>query len=137
MSLSKLIRFRGQYLIENHPTKPAQIQHHESLVLTLQEGSFFGEIALLSGKPRQATVKASGVVSVLVIGRDAFDRLCGSLIDILQRNMSNYSNMELPETAPDVEKGVNGIPSMHLISQLTSVRRHSCLDPCTGTPRHG
>ena len=91
--------------MENHPTKPAHIQYNESLVLTLQEGSFFGEIALLSGKPRQATVKACGTVSVLVIGRDAFDRLCGSLIDILQRNMSNYSNMELPEPPPAPENG--------------------------------
>jgi CRP-like cAMP-binding protein len=102
--ISYQLFFLKQYLVENHPTKPAHIQYNDSLVLTLQEGNFFGEIALLSGKPRQATVKASGVVSVLVIGRDAFDRLCGSLIDILQRNMTNYSNMELPE--PEPEKGM-------------------------------
>jgi CRP-like cAMP-binding protein len=96
---------RLQYLVENHPTKPAHRQYNESLVLSLQEGSFFGEIALLSGKPRQATVQACGSVSVLVIGRDAFDRLCGSLIDILQRNMSNYSNMELSEPPKESEKG--------------------------------
>jgi hypothetical protein len=64
--------------------------------MRLNEGDFFGEIALLSGKPRQATVKANGKVSVLVIGRDAFTRLCGNLVDILQRGMSSYSCAELP-----------------------------------------
>ena len=72
---------------------------YESLVMTLQEGNFFGEIALLSGKPRQATVKAYGQTVVLAIGRDAFNRLCGSLFEILQRNMDRYSNAELLEEA--------------------------------------
>jgi hypothetical protein len=109
----------GQYLVENHPTKPSHIQYNDSLVLTLQEGSFFGEIALLSGKPRQATVKASGVVSVLVIGRDAFDRLCGSLFDILQRNISSYSNIEVPEPEAKADesesKGLLPIASLRVI----------------------
>jgi cAMP-dependent protein kinase regulator len=65
--------------------------------MRLHEGDFFGEIALLSGKPRQATVNACGKVSVLVIGRDAFTRLCGSLVTILQRNMSNYSCIAITE----------------------------------------
>mmetsp|Transcript_57329 Transcript_57329/g.150972 ORF Transcript_57329/g.150972 Transcript_57329/m.150972 type:complete len:390 (+) Transcript_57329:80-1249(+) len=86
----------AKYLIENHPTKAAKVQWTQVLVMRLKEGDFFGEIALLSGKPRQATVKASGKVSVLVIGRDAFTRLCGNLTTILQRNMTNYSSVELP-----------------------------------------
>jgi CRP-like cAMP-binding protein len=69
--------------------------------MRLHEGDFFGEIALLSGKQRQATVKACGKVAVLVIGRDAFTRLCGNLVTILQRSMSNYSCVEI--TAEVVE----------------------------------
>lgn len=65
--------------------------------MKLTAGEFFGEIALLSGKPRQATVKAVGSVTVLVIGRDTFVRLCGNLFEILRRNMSTYSTMELPK----------------------------------------
>ena len=99
-----------QYLVENHPTKPSKIQWSQSLVMRLREGDFFGEIALLSGKPRQATVKASGKVAVLVIGRDAFTRLCGSLINILQRSMSNYSCVEISA------EGVQGAMSLCLPS---------------------
>ena len=86
----------AQWLVENHPTKPSKAEWAESLVLKLQQGNFFGEIALLSGKPRQATVRAVGQVTLLVIGRDAFQRLCGNLFEILRRNMSAYSTMELP-----------------------------------------
>jgi len=87
----------AQWLVENHPTKPSKAEWAESLVLKLTAGDFFGEIALLSGKPRQATVKAVGAVTVLVIDRDGFQRLCGNLFEILRRNMSAYSTMELPE----------------------------------------
>ena len=51
----------------------------QALVLKLSSGDYFGEIALLSGKPRQASVKAVGQVTVLVMSRDAFTRLCGNL----------------------------------------------------------
>ncbi len=88
-----------QWLIENHPTRPSKAEWTETLVLKLTAGDFFGEIALLSGKPRQATVRAHGAVAVLVLTRDAFTRLCGNLFDILHRNMSKYSTMELPDDA--------------------------------------
>lgn len=51
----------------------------QALVLKLSSGDYFGEIALLSGKPRQASVKAVGQVTLLVMSRDAFTRLCGNL----------------------------------------------------------
>ncbi|KAJ1493480.1 cyclic nucleotide-binding-like protein [Baffinella frigidus] len=89
----------AQWLIENHPTKPANAVWADALVLKLKVADFFGEIALLSGKPRQATVKAVGAVTVLVMSRDAFTRLCGPLFEILRRNMATYTTMELPEEA--------------------------------------
>eukprot|EP00293_Proteomonas_sulcata_P015907 CAMPEP_0184299580 /NCGR_PEP_ID=MMETSP1049-20130417/10163_1 /TAXON_ID=77928 /ORGANISM="Proteomonas sulcata, Strain CCMP704" /LENGTH=388 /DNA_ID=CAMNT_0026610057 /DNA_START=355 /DNA_END=1521 /DNA_ORIENTATION=- len=96
----------AQWLVENHPTRPQKAEWSEVLVLKLTVGNFFGEIALLSGKPRQATVKAVGATTCLVIDRDAFQRLCGNLFEILRRNMSTYSTMELPpeEEKPAVEE---------------------------------
>lgn len=46
--------------------------------LTLGQGSFFGEIALLDGGPRAATVTANGPVTCLVVGRTRFLKLLRS-----------------------------------------------------------
>lgn len=56
-------------------------------------GDYFGEIALMSSKPRQATIKAVGVLKLLVIDRSTFVRVLGSLEDIMQRNMGLYSKV--------------------------------------------
>jgi cAMP-dependent protein kinase regulator len=64
----------------------------ENLVLTLTTGQYFGEIALLTSKPRQATVKAiEGDVKVLVVDRATFTRVFGPLEPILKRNMEIYN----------------------------------------------
>lgn len=108
----------AQWLVENHPTKPAKAAWHEALVLKLSSGDYFGEIALLSGKPRQASVKAVGAVTLLVMSRDAFTRLCGNLFDIMKRNMSKYSDMELPAepeaVQEDAEMDAQDDSSMHV-----------------------
>ena len=45
------------------------------LVRTMREGDFFGEIAILSGKARTATVTAATVVEVLEMDRATLDRI--------------------------------------------------------------
>ena len=60
-------------------------------VLVLEEGGYFGEIALLEPKPRQATCKAVGDVKVLALDRATFTRVLGPMEDILKRNMSAYN----------------------------------------------
>lgn len=42
---------------------------------TVQAGEFFGELALLTGGPRQASVVADGAVSVFSLAKQDFDRL--------------------------------------------------------------
>lgn len=118
--LSSFSHYPWQWLVENHPTKPSKAEWTETLVLKLTVGNFFGEIALLSGKPRQATVKAVGDVALLVLSRDAFTRLCGNLFEILRRNMSTYSTMELPaEEEPQPGKTVSSHPLPgHMLSYL-------------------
>merc|ERR1711935_1318841 len=56
----------------------------------LESGQYFGEVALLTNRPRQATVKAQGDVKVLSLERKTFKRVMGPLEDIMQRNMSKY-----------------------------------------------
>ena len=52
-------------------------------VATLHAGEYFGEMSLLAGEPRSATVVARGAVSVLEIGRQAFQEIVEADSDVL------------------------------------------------------
>ncbi|KAI8979968.1 camp-dependent protein kinase regulatory subunit [Pilobolus umbonatus] len=56
----------------------------------LGRGSYFGELALLNDSPRAATVVASGRLKCATLGKKAFTRLLGPVLDILKRNSENY-----------------------------------------------
>mmetsp|Transcript_1816 Transcript_1816/g.3734 ORF Transcript_1816/g.3734 Transcript_1816/m.3734 type:complete len:406 (-) Transcript_1816:142-1359(-) len=62
----------------------------QKVVASLKSGNYFGEIALLTSKPRQATVKAKGLLKVLAIDRATFTRVFGDLDELLKRNMQAY-----------------------------------------------
>lgn len=49
------------------------------------------EIVLLTKKPRQATVKASGTLKVLALERATFTRVFGNLEEVIKRNMEEYN----------------------------------------------
>ena len=51
-------------------------------IATLGPGDFFGEIALLDGRPRTATVRAEGISRLLVIGHREFHALMDEFPDI-------------------------------------------------------
>ncbi|SAM04425.1 hypothetical protein [Absidia glauca] len=53
-------------------------------------GDYFGELALLNDKPRAATVVANGKLKCVTLGKKAFTRLLGPVMDILERNSENY-----------------------------------------------
>jgi len=63
----------------------------ESEVARLYSSSYFGEIALLTDRPRAATVRASGQCKCVKLDRDRFVRVMGPCEEILRRNMSIYN----------------------------------------------
>ncbi len=72
-------------------TGSATVLHGEHPVATLQAGDFFGEIALLTGRRRTATVVAKTDVRALVIEVHAFLRLLDDAPEIktkIQRAMA-------------------------------------------------
>ena len=62
---------------------PQNVKDYES-------GGYFGELALLKGEPRAATIIADTYCKCLSLDRMAFKRLLGPLEKILQRNSENY-----------------------------------------------
>eukprot|EP00913_Durusdinium_trenchii_P000535 g491.t1 len=66
----------------------------EVQVKTYAKGDFFGEIALLLGEPRKASIYAKGDVTCLVITKDVFDRVLGPLRDFLKRNLERYAKYQ-------------------------------------------
>jgi tRNA(Ser,Leu) C12 N-acetylase TAN1 len=51
------------------------------------------ELALLSNKPRAATITAKGKLKCATLGKKAFDRLLGPALDIIKRNTSTYKTL--------------------------------------------
>lgn len=52
------------------------------------------QIALLTTKKRQATVKAEGDLKLLSLDRKTFKRVMGPLEDVLNRNMEVYNKIK-------------------------------------------
>lgn len=77
------------YIIEDGEVSCTQ-QGNE--VCKLGAGSYFGEIALLTSKPRQATVSAVAPTKCLTLDRKTFKRVMGPLQEILKRNMEQYNS---------------------------------------------
>ncbi|KAG5456266.1 MAG: cyclic nucleotide-binding-like protein [Olpidium bornovanus] len=60
----------------------------------LSKGGYFGELALLHDKPRVATVTAKGRLKVATLGKKAFVRLLGPVVNIIKRNEANYESIQ-------------------------------------------
>lgn len=73
-------------------TQTPEGETEEKEVGQLSQGSYFGEIALLTNQQRLATVKAKSKVQVVSIERKVFSRVMGPLRDLLKRNMSLYNS---------------------------------------------
>ncbi|MGZ6125474.1 MAG: cyclic nucleotide-binding domain-containing protein, partial [Myxococcales bacterium] len=62
-----------------------QIEGGEREVARLGRGALFGEMSVLTGEPRTATVVALGDASLLSVDRDAFDRILSAEPDLAER----------------------------------------------------
>ncbi|KAI9357860.1 cAMP dependent protein kinase regulatory subunit [Pilaira anomala] len=80
------------YLIESGEAKFYKTlsdgTRHE--VMVGKKGDYFGELALLNDEPRAASVIAHGKLKCATLGKKAFNRLLGPVMDILKRNSENY-----------------------------------------------
>ncbi|XP_064633496.1 cAMP-dependent protein kinase type II regulatory subunit-like isoform X2 [Lineus longissimus] len=54
------------------------------------KGQYFGELALVTHKPRAASVMAVGKTKLAVLDVDAFERLLGPCMEVMKRNIDEY-----------------------------------------------
>ncbi|KAK2906458.1 hypothetical protein Q8A67_005443 [Cirrhinus molitorella] len=76
-------------------TRAGQRSQEEVEVARCSRGQYFGELALVTNKPRAASVYAAGETKCLVIDVQAFERLLGSCKQILKRNIHQYEQQLL------------------------------------------
>uniref|UniRef100_A0A8C7UJH9 cAMP-dependent protein kinase type II regulatory subunit n=1 Tax=Oncorhynchus mykiss TaxID=8022 RepID=A0A8C7UJH9_ONCMY len=79
-------------IISKVGTKAGQLDNAEVEIARCSRGQYFGELALVTNKPRAASVYAVGDTKCLVIDIQAFERLLGSCKEIMKRNISQYEN---------------------------------------------
>lgn len=73
-------------------TKADQQGNTEVEIARCTRGQYFGELALVTNKPRAASVYAVGETKCQVIDVQAFERLLGPCKEIMKRNISNYED---------------------------------------------
>ncbi|XP_029457139.1 cAMP-dependent protein kinase type II-alpha regulatory subunit [Rhinatrema bivittatum] len=71
-------------------TKTGQESNQEVEIARCSRGQYFGELALVTNKPRAASAYAIGDVKCLVMDVQAFERLLGPCMDIMKRNITHY-----------------------------------------------
>ncbi|XP_072537651.1 protein kinase, cAMP-dependent, regulatory, type II, alpha A [Salminus brasiliensis] len=71
-------------------TKADRQDNAEVEITRCTRGQYFGELALVTNKPRAASAYAIGDVKCLVIDVQAFERLLGPCKEIMKRNIAHY-----------------------------------------------
>ncbi|XP_037498514.1 cAMP-dependent protein kinase type II regulatory subunit isoform X2 [Rhipicephalus sanguineus] len=82
----------GMYFIEDGTVRICVKKDggNETEVSRISKGGYFGELALLTKKPRAATVYAVGPVKLAFLDVSAFERLLGPCKEIMMRNIDQY-----------------------------------------------
>ncbi|KAM4678090.1 cAMP-dependent protein kinase type II-beta regulatory subunit [Discoglossus pictus] len=71
-------------------SKPDTESNEAVEIARCTRGQYFGELALVTNKPRAASAYAVGDVKCLVMDVQAFERLLGPCMEIMKRNIANY-----------------------------------------------
>ena len=92
-------------------------------VARLGRGALFGEMSVLTGDPRTATVVAMGDAGLLAVDRDAFERilsaepdLAQNLADVIARRRLALDAARATQQAPALEK-----ESSNLLSRIRDI----------------
>ncbi|EGF83549.1 hypothetical protein BATDEDRAFT_18644 [Batrachochytrium dendrobatidis JAM81] len=83
------------YIIEAGEATVTQTDENgvDHIMHAMKKGDYFGELALLTDKPRKATISAKGRLKCASLGKKAFVRLLGPVVDIIKRNANNYETV--------------------------------------------
>jgi CRP-like cAMP-binding protein len=79
----------------------ASVQRGGKPVAELGAGDWFGELALLDGRPRSATVTAVGDVEVAVLGVRMFRTLLREVPDLTEQLLAGMAGQLRDSLAPD------------------------------------
>lgn len=83
----------GMYFIEEGQVSIKMHQvNGETEISKLEKGQYFGELALVTHRPRAASAYAQDNVKIAFIDVDAFERLLGPCMDIMKRNIDDYES---------------------------------------------
>ncbi|VEN64786.1 unnamed protein product [Callosobruchus maculatus] len=61
----------------------------------IEKGGYFGELALVTHRPRAASAYATGEVRCAFLDVEAFERLLGPCMEIMKRNITDYEEQML------------------------------------------
>ncbi|XP_004519271.1 cAMP-dependent protein kinase type II regulatory subunit isoform X2 [Ceratitis capitata] len=81
----------GMYFIEDGSVVVKMDQDGREIEISrLGKGQYFGELALVTHRPRAASVYADGDIKVAFLEVRAFERLLGPCMEIMKRNIDDY-----------------------------------------------
>ncbi|UYV79618.1 PRKAR2B [Cordylochernes scorpioides] len=78
----------GMYLVEKGQVRISSSK--ESNLALLNAGDYFGELALITKRPRAATATAVGKTYVAFLNLGAFERLLGPCMEVLKKHIDAY-----------------------------------------------
>lgn len=81
----------GMYFVEEGDVRITMTTNNEDKEISrVSVGRYFGELALVTKKPRAASVYALGNVRLAFLDVEAFERLLGPCMDLMKRNIVDY-----------------------------------------------